>query len=114
MIIIEADQTNLLQAAVIHSVSWQESHRAFCAPDFIEKHTPERQRDYLQNKINGGAKVYMLVDEKPLGVVSVTGSLIEDLYVLPEMRNRGRDLSHRAPCLQSVKPIISTFFWPFC
>ena len=39
MIIIEADQTNLLQAAVIHSVSWQESHRAFCSPDFIELHT---------------------------------------------------------------------------
>ncbi len=89
MTIIPVDHASILKAAAVHSISWKESHRAFCAPDFIEKHTPERQRDYLQNKINGGAKVYMLVDEKPLGVVSVTGSLIEDLYVLPEMRNRG-------------------------
>ena len=87
--IIPVDETTILQAATIHSVSWKESHRAFCTPDFIEKHTPERQREYLQNKMNGGAKVYMLADEKPVGIVSVTGSLIEDLYVLPEMQNRG-------------------------
>ena len=88
-IIVPVDETNILQAAMIHSLSWKESHRAFCMPGFIEKHTPERQREYLQNKMNGGAKVYMLVDEKPVGIVSVTGSLIEDLYVLPEMQNRG-------------------------
>ena len=89
MTIIPVDNTNILQAAAIHSISWKESHRAFCAPDFIEKHTPERQREYLQDKMNSGAKVYMLVDEKPVGIVSVTGSLIEDLYVLPDMQNRG-------------------------
>ena len=89
MTIIPVDNTNIIQAAEIHSISWKESHRAFCTPEFIEKHTPERQREYLQNKMNGGAKVYMLADEKPLGIVSVTGSLIEDLYVLPEMQNRG-------------------------
>ena len=27
--------------------------------------------------------------EKPVGIVSVTGSLIEDLYVLPDLQNRG-------------------------
>ena len=89
MTIIPVDKTNIHQAAAIHSISWRESHRAFCTPEFIEKHTPERQREYLQNKMNGGAKVFMLVDEKPVGIVSVTGSLIEDLYVLPDMRNRG-------------------------
>ena len=89
MTIIPVDHTNILQAAEIHSIAWKESHRAFCTPEFIEKHTPERQREYLQNKMNGGAKVYMLADEKPLGIVSVTGSLIEDLYVLPEMQIRG-------------------------
>ena len=89
MKIILVDKTNILQAALIHSIAWQESHRAFCAPDFIEKHTPERQREYLQNKMNGGTRVFMLVDEKPAGIVSITGSLIEDLYVLPDMQNRG-------------------------
>ncbi len=89
MTIIPVDQTNLSVAAAVHSRAWQASHRAFCAPDFIEKHTPERQRETLRKKMNGGAELWMLVDEKPVGIVSVTGSLIEDLYVLPEMQNRG-------------------------
>ena len=52
-------------------------------------HTPERQRAYLGKKLDGGAKLFMLVDEGPVGIVSVTGSLIEDLYVLPDRQNRG-------------------------
>ena len=87
--IIAVDKTNLDQAAAIHSVSWKASHRAFCAPDFIEMHTPDRQRAYFRSKMNSGAKLYMLVDERPIGIVSVTGSLIEDLYVLPDMQSRG-------------------------
>ena len=31
----------------------------------------------------------MLIDGEPVGIVSVKGSLIEDLYVLPEKQNRG-------------------------
>ena len=87
--IIPVNHANLAQAAAIHSISWQESHRSFCTPDFVEMHTPEHQREYLQNKINGGTGVWMLVDEEPVGIVSVTGSLIEDLYVLPDRQNRG-------------------------
>ena len=75
--IVPVDETNLLQAATIHSISWKESHRAFCTPDFIETHTPDRQREYLRNKMNNGTKLYMLVEEKPIGVVSVTKGLIE-------------------------------------
>ena len=89
MRIIQVDHTTIRQAAAVHSISWKASHRAFCTPEFIEKHTPEQQLEYLQNKMNGGAAVYLLADEKPVGIVSVTGSLIEDLYVLPEMQNRG-------------------------
>ena len=87
--IVPVNETNLLQAATIHSISWKESHRAFCAPDFIETHTPDRQREYLRNKMNNGTKLYMLVEEKPIGVVSVTKGLIEDLYILPDMQNMG-------------------------
>ena len=87
--IIPVDETNILQAAAIHSISWKESHRAFCTPDFIEKHTPDRQREYLLSKMNDGTRVFMLVDEKPVGIVSITDNLIEDLYVLPVMQNRG-------------------------
>ena len=87
--IIPVDETNLSQAATLHSISWKASHRAFCAPDFIEQHTPERQRAYFRRKMNDGTKLFMLVDEAPAGIVSVTGSLIEDLYVLPDLQNRG-------------------------
>ena len=87
--IIPVDETNLLQAATIHSISWKESHRAFCTPDFIDIHTPDRQREYLSGKMSGGTKIYMLVDEGPVGIVSVTNSLIEDLYVLPDFQNMG-------------------------
>ncbi len=87
--IVSVDEANLFEAGLIHSVSWQDSHRSFCPPDFVALHTPERQRDYLREKMNGGSRVYMLVKDRPVGVVSVTGSLIEDLYILPEMQNRG-------------------------
>ena len=87
--IVPVDETNLLQAATIHSISWKESHRVFCTPDFIETHTPDRQREYLRNKMNNGTKLYMLIEEKPTGVVSVTKGLIEDLYILPDMQNMG-------------------------
>ena len=87
--IVPVDETNLAQAALIHSISWKESHRSFCAPDFVEMHTPERQQAFLRGKLDRGARIYMLIAEKPIGIVSVTDSLIEDLYVLPEMQNRG-------------------------
>ena len=87
--IVPVDEANLIEAALIHSASWQASHRSFCPPDFVALHTPERQREYLREKMNAGSRVFMLVKDRPVGVVSVTGSLIEDLYILPEMQNKG-------------------------
>ena len=87
--IVSVDRSNLPAAAAVHSVSWQDSHRAFCSPDFIRLHTPEHQAEYLQQKLDQGSGIYMLVETKPVGIVSVTGSLIEDLYVLPDYQNQG-------------------------
>ena len=87
--IISVDRSSLPAAARIHSVSWQESHRSFCEPDFIALHTPEHQQAYLQEKLDRGSRIFMLADEEPVGIVSVTGSLIEDLYILPEYQHRG-------------------------
>ena len=87
--IVDVDMNNLAAAPNIHSVSWIESHRAFCSPDFIDMHTPQHQRQYLHRKMANGSRVYMLIDGTPVGIVSVTGSLIEDLYVLPEKQNMG-------------------------
>lgn len=87
--IVPVDDTNLLQAAAVHAASWCESHRSFCSPDFVAAHTVEHQHDYLRKKIQNGSRLYLLVEGVPAGVVSVTGSLIEDLYVIPEMQGRG-------------------------
>lgn len=87
--IITVDNTNLPEAARIHSIAWKQSHRAFCTKEFIELHTPQRQEEYLRRKIADGSRVYMLVQEEPIGIVSISGSVIEDLYVLPEQQNRG-------------------------
>ena len=87
--IIPVNDRNITAAAAIHSISWKESHRAFCTPDFIEIHSPERQLQYMRDKMNHGTQFFMLIDEDPVGVVSVTDSLIEDLYVLPEKQKMG-------------------------
>ena len=84
MIIETVNLQNIDDAAWIHSMSWQESHRAFCTEEFVRAHTPERQKGYLLAKMQQGTTVYMLRDDMPVAVVSVTGSLIEDLYVLPD------------------------------
>ena len=87
--IAAVDKTNVFQAAVIHSVSWKDSHRSFCEPEFVEMHTPERQQAYIQEKMNCGSKFFMLFEDGPVGIVSVRDDLIEDLYILPEKQRMG-------------------------
>ncbi len=82
-------QSDMVQAAIIHSESWMESHRDVCSAEFIAIHTPERQKRYLESEIAKGAQLYMLIDGKPVGIVSIHGSLIENLYVLPSEQNKG-------------------------
>ena len=89
VMIIAVDKTSLSEAATVHSISWKKSHCSFCSASFIEQHTPERQREYLERKMNVGSKIFMLVEEMPIGIVSVTDSLIEDLYILPDKQNMG-------------------------
>ena len=84
------DEAALRQASAVHAVSWQDSHRSFCPPDFVAAHTPERQYRYLAEKAEGGSGIWLLLrEETPVGLVTVTGSVIADLYVLPEERNKG-------------------------
>ena len=87
--IVAVDHNNAFQAATVHSVSWIASHRSFCSPDFVAVHTPERQEQYLLDKMRQGSRFFLLAEDRPVGVVSVNGGLIEDLYILPEMQNRG-------------------------
>lgn len=77
-------------AAMIHSISWKESRRSFYSEDFISAHTPEKQKEYLHRIIHDGATLYMLTNKgEPVGIVSVNGSLIENLYVLPAGQHKG-------------------------
>ena len=87
--IVPVDPSNLSDAAAVHALAWQASHQAFCSLDFIQLHTPERQAGYLKSKLDTGSRIYLLLTDEPVGIVSVTGSLIEDLYVLPERQNLG-------------------------
>ena len=89
MDIMNEEWNKLYEAAKIHSESWKESHKAFCSKEFVEKHNIERQLEYLRNEINNGKDVYMLIDNIPVGIVSVKDSLIENLYVLPEEQSKG-------------------------
>lgn len=87
--IIEVNDSNILSAAKIHSESWKESHKSFCSINFIEQHNVAHQEKYLRSEIKAGKKVYMLVDPKPIGIVSVFENLIENLYVLPDEQHKG-------------------------
>ena len=87
--IIEVNESNVEEAATIHSISWQESHKAFCRSDFVALHTVERQKKYILDKMAAGSKFFMLVQKIGVGIVSVNKNIIEDLYVLPVMQNKG-------------------------
>ena len=87
--VIPVTEENISDAARIHSISWQESHRSFCSEDFIQKHTVEHQKEYIREKMKNGSKFFILYDKEPVAVVSVKDELIEDLYVLPEQQNKG-------------------------
>jgi GNAT superfamily N-acetyltransferase len=87
--IVEVNESNIGQAASIHSESWMESHKSFCAADFVAQHTAGHQEAYLRKEMMAGKKVYMLVDGVPAGIVSVWENMIENLYVLPKKQHMG-------------------------
>ena len=89
MKIIPVNEMNLAGAAAVHAASWRESHREICSLEFVAAHTTQRQMDYLRKELEQGKQVFLLLDPEPVGVVSVHGELIENLYVLPEAERRG-------------------------
>lgn len=86
---VTVTERNIADAGRIHSESWRESHQSFCSVEFIEKHTPAAQADFLRREMTAGKQIYMLIQERPVGIVSVHGSLIENLYVLPGEQRKG-------------------------
>ncbi|MFA9464387.1 MAG: GNAT family N-acetyltransferase [Velocimicrobium sp.] len=88
-LIINVTEDIILSAAEIHSVSWKQSHESICNKEFLEMHSVEHQRKYLLDEIQKGKNLYMMVEDRPLGIVSVCGNLIENLYVLPGKQGKG-------------------------
>ena len=86
---VPVSEANIAQAGYIHAESWTESHRGFCPAEFVRRHTPEAQAEYLRRELAAGKQIWMLLAPRPVGIVSVRGGLIENLYVLPREQNRG-------------------------
>ena len=76
-------------AGAVLSEAWRASH-GFCAPDFLARHTPEERTEYLKVGSQQGKRVFTIANGgKVLGLVSLCGSEIGDLYVLPEAQGLG-------------------------
>lgn len=99
--ITEVKDQDLAAAGYIHSKAWKESHKSICSAEFVETHTPQAQMEYLRGQLEAGKTVYMLVEEEPVGIVSVHGNVIENLYVLPEKQNRGFGTAGMIFCVQA-------------
>ena len=87
--IVPVTEETLPDAGFIHSESWKESHRSFCTKEFVQRHSQSAQTEYLRREMEEGKEVYLLLTPEPVGIVSVWGSLIENLYILPRAQNRG-------------------------
>lgn len=83
------NEQNIADAGYIHAESWKESHKSFCSPEFVAKHTPEAQTEYLRREMARGKRIFLLLDHRPVGIVSVFGHCIENLYVLPTEQKKG-------------------------
>ena len=93
MRIIPVTEENAPLAGAVHAASWQASHRHFCPEEFVLRFDARRQTEYLLEGMRRGKQVWLLEDPEPAGLISLTetgeGSLIEDLYVLPQLEGRG-------------------------
>lgn len=87
--IVPVTQEELPLAGFIHSESWRASHKDFCTEDFLARHSPEAQTAYLRGEMAQGKRLFFLRCPEPVGIVTVWGNLIENLYILPAMQNRG-------------------------
>ena len=82
-------EEDFLAAGAVLSQAWQASH-SFCTPDFLARHTPEERTEYLKTETRQGKRVFTITnDSKVFGLVSLHGSEIGDLYVLPEAQGLG-------------------------
>ena len=73
-------------AVMVYTESWRASHEGICTPEFL------RSRDcagYLAGELAAGKALYLLLDEGPVGVVSLHNGWIDNLYILPQCQGMG-------------------------
>ena len=101
-------EKNIDIAAEIHSISWQESHKSFCSEEFVQAHSKERQKQYIEDEMKNGKQFYMIIDEDAKGIISIKDDLIENLYVLPNEQHKayGTKLLHYAELLCNGNPTL--------
>ena len=87
--IIEVTENNVRDAAEIYAPSWRDAHKDCCKKECIEKHTVEYVTTFLLNQIKQDKDMYMLIDEIPVGIVSIKDNMIENLYVHPNSQYKG-------------------------
>ena len=83
MEIILVDQVNFDKALWVYTEAWRESHREICTHEFLKKRDYE---GYLRKKLG---KLFLLVDEVPVGVFYVDNGTLEDLYIHPDHQRKG-------------------------
>lgn len=86
------NETNLKEAATVHSRSWRASHAAICSKKFLNLHSPIHQYAFLYGEMEQGKELYLSYDgPKAVGLISLdfnTGE-IATLYILPEYCDKG-------------------------
>lgn len=83
MKITPVTKRNFPQAAQVYRVSWQESHKDICSPEFVKNRDCD---DYLRQRVNG---LYLLSDGEPAGVIRVHEGALSTLYIHPAKQGRG-------------------------
>lgn len=87
--IVPVTQGKIAEAAEVYATTWRASHQGFCSEPMIAQYTIANAIKYLEDKISEGEKHYMLIEKHPVGIVSIQGDLIENLYILPAEQHKG-------------------------
>ena len=77
------DEQGFCDALEVYRVSWKESHRRICTPDFLEN------RDYAGYLRKKMGTLWLISDIIPVGVFSLDGENFGDLYIRPGSQGRG-------------------------
>lgn len=86
MTIAPVTPSNFAQAAEVYALSWRESHRHICSPEFLAR------RDcagYLRRGMEEGKRLFLLLCPEAAGIISLNGNEIGDLYIHPTLQGKG-------------------------